>query len=91
MTLAIFIPIFIAIVVAFGFFIAFVARKLNGNISQRLFSIIEGSLIAGILLGIVGLFQPWTLWGYGTGFHVLLICTLGYVVWSHVMPKTRKA
>jgi len=88
--LLIFFPIFISIIVAFGFFIAFVARKLSGNISQRLFGLIEGILIAGILLGIVGLFQGWSLAGYGIGFHVLLVSVLCYVVWSHVTPKTRK-
>ena len=88
--LLIFFPIFISIIVAFGFFIAFVARRLSGNISPRLFGLIEGVLIAGILLGVVGLFQGWSLAGYGIGFHVLLVSVLGYVVWSHVTPKTRK-
>ena len=88
--LLIFFPIFASIIVAFGFFIAFVARRLNHNISQRLFSMIEYILIGGILLGVVGLFQGWSLAGYGIGFHVLLVSVLGYVVWSHVTPRTRK-
>jgi hypothetical protein len=52
--------------------------------------LIEGVLIAGILLGVVGLFQGWSLAGYGIGFHVLLVSVLSYVMWSHVTPKTGK-
>ncbi len=73
--------------VTFGSFIAWVAAKLNHNISQRAFGLIEKVIIAGILLGAVGMFQPWVLPAYGIGFHVLLLSTLAYVVWSHVTPK----
>jgi len=73
--------------VGFGTFIGWVAAKLNGNISQRAFGLIEKTIIGGILLGIVGMFQPWVLPAYGLGFHVLLVSTLAYVVWSHVTPK----
>ena len=73
--------------VTFGFFIARVAAKLNHNISQRAFGLIEKVIIAGILLGTVGMFQPWVLPAYGIGFHVLLLSTLAYIVWSHVTPK----
>jgi hypothetical protein len=77
----------LAFLLGFGSFIAWVAGKLNHNISQRAFGLIEKTIIAGILLGIVGMFQPWALPAYGIGFHVLLIFTLAYVVWSHVTPK----
>jgi len=73
--------------VTFGFFIGWVAAKLNHNISQRTFGLVEKVIIAGILLGSVGMFQPWVLPAYGIGFHVLLLSTLAYVVWSHVTPK----
>ncbi len=73
--------------VGFGTFIGWVAARLNRNISQRAFGLIEKTIIAGILLGIAGMFQPWVLPAYGIGFHVLLLSTLAYVVWSHVTPR----
>jgi hypothetical protein len=44
-------------------------------------------LIAGIVLGILGMFQPWIFQAYKYGFIVLLFSTLGFIVWSHVTPK----
>jgi hypothetical protein len=81
----------LAFLVTCGFFIAWVAAKLNRNISQRAFGLIEKTIIAGIMLGAVGMFQPWVLPAYGIGFHVLLFFTLAYVVWSHVTPKVEAA
>ncbi len=77
----------LAFLVGFGTFIGWMAHKLNHNISQRTFGLIEKTIIAGISLGIVGMFQPWVLPAYGIGFHVLLLFTLAYVAWSHVTPK----
>jgi hypothetical protein len=45
---------FVAILLAFIFFIVFLSRKLSGNVSQRVYGLIEKITIAGILLGIVG-------------------------------------
>jgi uncharacterized membrane protein YhhN len=78
---------FVAILLAFIFFIVFLSRKLSGNVSQRVHSLIEKITIAGILLGIVGMFQPWAHLGYRIGFHVLLFSTLAYIVWSHITPQ----
>ena len=77
----------LAFLVGFGTFIGWMAGKLNRNISQRAFGLIEKTIIGGISLGIVGMFQPWVLPAYGIGFHVLLLSTLAYVAWSHVTPK----
>jgi hypothetical protein len=60
---------------------------LNGNISKRLFLFIERVLIAGIVLGIFGMFQPWLIIFYKVGFLVLLFSTLGFIWWSHIKPK----
>ena len=87
----VFIPGFVLLVLAFGFFIAFVSRKLSGKISSQLFGLIEAILIAGILLGVVSLFQPWAIKAYGIGFHLLLVSVLAFTVWSHVIPRPRKA
>ena len=86
----IFITGFVLLVLGFGFFISYVSRRLNGKISPQLYSVIEAILIAGILLGVVGLFQPWTIQAYGIGFHLLLVSVLAFTVWSHVTPRARE-
>ncbi|MGB7115269.1 MAG: hypothetical protein WBD56_03930 [Anaerolineales bacterium] len=82
-----FILIFAAIILAFIAVIAFVADALNSNISQRLYKVIERLLIGGIVLGILGMLQPWLHLAYKYGFLLLLFSTLGFILWSHVTPK----
>jgi hypothetical protein len=82
-----FILIFVAILLAFISLINMSASLLNGNISQRLFLLVERVLIAGIVLGILGIFQPWLIIFYKVGFIVLLVSTLGFIWWSHIKPK----
>lgn len=77
----------LAFLFGFGFFIALVARRLKERVWLRLYALIEGLIISGIVLGILGMFQPWVLWGFRIGFTVLLYSTLAYVVWSHVTPR----
>jgi hypothetical protein len=86
-----FILIFIGIIVAFIDFIIFLATRLNNNISDRVYRPIERVLIAGIVLGIIGMFQPFTVVLYTIGFIVLLVCLLGYIVWSHIIPRLTEA
>ncbi|RME88154.1 MAG: hypothetical protein D6770_07685 [Anaerolineae bacterium] len=81
-----FILIFVAIVLTFITLIVIAATMLNNNIPPRPYSVIERILMAGIVLGIVGMFQPWIFWAYKYGFIVLLFSTLGYILWSHVVP-----
>ncbi len=82
-----FILIFVSIILAFITIIWAVATTLNNNISKRTYSIIEGIIIAGIVLGILGMFQPWIHAGFKYGFLLLLISTLSFILWSHVTPK----
>lgn len=84
---AAFLTVFLAILVAFIFLIAFSASELGGKISRRVHRLIEGATIAGIILGVVGMFQPWTMLGYRIGFHLVLVSTLAFTLWSHVSPK----
>ncbi len=79
---------FVAILMAFIYFIVRVARRFSGNVTQRTYSLIEGVIIAGILMGVVGMFQPWVHFAYKIGFNLLLLSTLAYIVWSHVTPKS---
>ncbi|MFN2126738.1 MAG: hypothetical protein ACK2TU_02665 [Anaerolineales bacterium] len=85
-----FILIFISIILAFITLIWAVATALNNNISKRIHAIVEWMIIAGIILGILGMFQPWLHAGFKYGFLVLLVSTLGFILWSHVTPKGEK-
>jgi hypothetical protein len=82
-----FILIFVAILLTFIALIRMSASVLNDTISKRLHKVIETILIAGIVGGVIGMFQPWMIIFYKYGFIVLLISTLGFIWWSHVRPK----
>jgi uncharacterized protein YacL len=82
-----FLLIFIAIILAFIALIVMMANLLNGNISPRIYRPVETVLIGGIVLGIIGMFQPWLFAAYRWGFILLLVSTLGYILWSHISPK----
>lgn len=84
---AAFLTVFLAILMGFIFIIAFSASELGGKVPQRLYRLVEGIIIAGILLGVVGMFQPVTILGYRLGFQLLLASTLAFTLWSHVSPK----
>ena len=85
-----FILIFVSILLAFISLIKMSANVLNDNISPRIFRIVETVLIAGIVLGIFGMFQPWLIIFYKYGFIVLLVSTLGFIWWSHIRPKEER-
>ena len=78
----------VAILSGFICFIAFMSRLLGGRISERLFGILEKLLIAGILLGIAGMFQPWVPVFYPAGFIVLFAATWIFTLWGYVVPKS---
>jgi hypothetical protein len=83
-----FLTVFLAILMAFIFFgVVFASRELSGKVSQQLYNVIERVIIAGILLGVIGMFQPLTLTGYRIGFYLLLVSTLAFIVWSHITPQ----
>ena len=82
-----FILIFVAIILFFITLIVLIATALSNNISVRAYRIVESILIAGIVLGIVGMFQPWLFEAYKYGFLILLFSTLSFIAWSHVTPR----
>lgn len=77
---------FILILALFIAFIRWVGRRLNDKVTYDRFTQIERLIIAGIVLGVVSMFQPWFFIGYKYGFLVLLFSTLAFIVWSHVTP-----
>jgi H+/Cl- antiporter ClcA len=82
-----FILIFAAIIIFYIAFIWALATALKDVIPARTYNIVMKIIIAGILLGIVGMFQPWAMIFYTYGFVLLLFSTLTYIVWSHIAPK----
>lgn len=77
---------FLAILFAYIYLIAWLARTWGGRISARRYELVEWVIIAGIVLGVVAMFQPWTQSLYRVGFLVLLFSTLTFIVWSHISP-----
>jgi hypothetical protein len=86
-----FILIFASIIIFFMSFIWFLSNKLNFRISARTYNIVEKIIIGGIVLGIVFMFQPWVFVLFRYGFYMLLIATLGFIVWSHIAAKESSA
>lgn len=82
-----FILIFVAIILFFITFIWLVASLLNDNVPLRIYRPVETVIIAGIVLGVVAMFQPWVHVLYRIGFHLLLVSTIAFIVWSHIRPK----
>ena len=82
-----FILIFIAIILLFATLIIFASTRLSNNIGERPHRTIEWIAMAGIVLGIFSIFQPWVFALYSIGFITLLIATLFFILWSHVQPK----
>jgi heme/copper-type cytochrome/quinol oxidase subunit 2 len=82
-----FILIFVSIILGFITLIVFTASRLNHNIGAATHRAVETLLIAGIVLGVFGMFQPWFFSLYKIGFMLLLLSTLGFILWSHIVPK----
>jgi hypothetical protein len=82
-----FILIFIGINVAFIDFTIFMATRWNNKLPDTIYRPVERILIIGIVSGIIGMFQPFTVTLYTFGFIVLLISTIGYIFWSHIIPR----
>ncbi|MBX7234861.1 MAG: hypothetical protein K1X65_10780 [Caldilineales bacterium] len=81
-----FILIFVGILLFYITLIALTANTLSDVIGPRLHQAVLRLIIAGILVGILAMFQPWTRALYTWGFVVLLISTLLYILWSHIRP-----
>lgn len=86
-----FILIFVSILLVFISLIVMVSSVLNHNIAGRVYRPVERVIIGGILLGVFFIFQPWSFFLYQRGFMVLLIFTLSFILWSHVVPRGARA
>ena len=77
---------FVIILGLFIYLIRRVSQRYSDRIDATSFARIERVIIGGIVLGVVGMFQPWLFAGYKLGFQLLLLSTLAFIVWSHVTP-----
>lgn len=82
-----FLLVFVPIILMFMAVIVFLGKLLHLRVAETPYKIIEYVFIAGIVLGIVGMFQPWVFGLFRIGFFVLLGSLLGFMVWSHVAMK----
>ncbi|MCA9835955.1 MAG: hypothetical protein KC422_03535 [Trueperaceae bacterium] len=85
-----FVAYFAAILLLFILGINLISQRLHLSIPNRTHRAVEYTIIAGILFGIFALFQPWTIGPYRFGFGLLLLSTLAFILWSHVMPRRAK-
>jgi len=79
-----FVLIFASIILFFMSFIWWITNRLNFRVSDKAYNRIEKIIIAGIVLGIIFMFQPWVFVLFRYGFYLLLFSTLAFMVWSHV-------
>ena len=83
-----FVFIFASIILIYMTIIWLVATALNNQIPERPYRMVEWVIIAGIALGVFGMFQPWVFAAYKYGFLLLLFSTLAFILWSHIVPKS---
>ena len=86
-----FVAVFVAILLVYIYLIVALATVVNKRVPQRTYRPIAAIIIAGILLGVVALFQGWKLFAYEYGFLLLLFSTLGFIAWSHIVPLSARA
>jgi hypothetical protein len=81
---------FVGILLLFILLIFMVALRYNGKIPGRCYSGIEYTIIAGILGGIICLFQSFSFVPYRYGFVLVLVSLLSFILWSHVVPAAAR-
>ena len=85
-----FLMVFVPIILSFMALIVFVSKLLHQRVPERLYKSIEYVFIAGIVLGIISMFQAWTFLLFKPGFFVLFGSLLGFMIWSHVAMKRER-
>jgi hypothetical protein len=85
-----FLLVFVPIILGYMALIVFLSKLLHRRVRETVYRVIEYLFIAGIVLGILGMFQPWVFPLFRIGFFVLLGSLLGFMIWSHVAVKQRQ-
>ncbi len=86
-TLVPFIFFLFGIILALITLIIFLATVLNHRVAESVYRPITIVLVAGVFIGVLGMIQPWQIVLFKFGFLLLFICTLGYIIWSHIVPR----
>lgn len=62
------------------------AGTLAGQVLQRnhIARIVERMMVVGMMVGILGMLQPWHILLYQYGFYVLALSTLSFIIVSHI-------
>jgi hypothetical protein len=81
---------FVCVLLIYIMLIVFAAIRFNGRMPYRTHSAVEIVLIVGILFGVISLFQSVSFVFYRYGFQIVLLSLLGFIFWSHIVPKTAK-
>ena len=81
-----FLLVFISIIIFYASFIWWLAVRFNHRIPARTYKIIENLLVAGIVIGVIMMVQPWIFPLFRYGFYLLLASTIGYIAFSHIAP-----
>src|SRR5689334_5568693 len=74
-----FFAFFVAVLFIFILSIVLVARRFGGVVPRRTYNGIEWTLIAGIVFGVIFLFQPISFVPYRYGFLLLLVSLLSFI------------
>jgi hypothetical protein len=85
-----FLLVFVPIILGYIALINFLSKLLHQRVSEAVYRVIEYVFIAGIVAGILCMFQPWTFALFRIGFFVLFGALLGFMIWSHLAMKQRK-
>lgn len=56
--------------------------------SERVYILVMKVIVTGLFIGILGMIQPFSLSLFKPGFLILFYSTLGYIVFSHITPKS---
>jgi hypothetical protein len=82
-----FVLFFVSLVLVYMALIVFARNLLSNRVPEGVYRTIEYVLIAGIALGVLGMFQPWLFVLFKISFFLLLLSTLSFILWSHVILK----
>lgn len=81
-----FICYFVAVILVYIFLINVVSQILSHKISPKIYKPLNFLFIAGIIVGILMMLQPFTIVLFKVSFMVVLVSLLCFMVWSHVTP-----
>lgn len=82
---------FVAILMTYILIIVLLMIRFTGKVPHRIYQPVDRLITIGIIGGIVCLFQPFFFVAFRYGFQLLLLSTLLFIVWSHIVPRKAKA